>query len=69
MRSATPVSPIPSAAPHDIEIDNIKAQLEALTVDSTVIILLVTISKVYNDFVRYLLHLTYTLLIASPMHF
>lgn len=37
VRSAVPVSPMPSATPNDVEIDNIKAQLEALAVDSTVI--------------------------------
>ena len=37
VRSAVPVSPMPSATPNDVEIDNIKAQLEALAVDSTVL--------------------------------
>ena len=37
VRSAAPVSPIHSVAPHDVEIDNIKAQLEVLTVDSNVL--------------------------------
>jgi hypothetical protein len=36
-KSALPLSPTPSAAPNDVEIDNIKAQLEALTVDSIVL--------------------------------
>lgn len=37
VRLAAPVSPIHSAAPHDVEIDNIKSQLEVLTVDSNVL--------------------------------
>ena len=37
VRLAAPVSPIHSAASHDVEIDNIKSQLEVLTVDSNVL--------------------------------